>query len=58
MVTTRTRCKAPIEMVAMLEHGIRSVVKIGAQPVLVGAWLVIGEVDLGCLWIGDEGGVG
>ena len=22
-----------------------------------GSWLVIGEVGLGCLWIGDEGGV-
>ena len=38
-------------MVAMLEHDMRSVVKIGAQPVLVGAWLAIGEVGLGCLWI-------
>ena len=45
-------------MVAMLEHDMRSVVKIGAQPVLVGAWLAIEEVDLGCLWIGDEGEVG
>ena len=35
-----------------------SVFKIGAQPVLVGAWLAIREVGLGCLWIGDEGGVG
>ena len=48
-----------------VEHGLRLVVKIGAQPVLieaqpvlVGAWLAIGEVGLGCLWIGDEGGVG
>ena len=45
-------------MVATLEHGLRLVVKIRAQPVLVGAWLAIGEVGLGCLWIGDEGGVG
>ena len=41
-----------------MEHGLRSVVKIGAQHVLVGAWLAIGEVGLGCLWIVDEGGVG
>ena len=34
-----------------------SVFKIGAQPVLVGAWLAIREVGLGCLWISDEGGV-
>ena len=27
--------------------GLQSVVKIGAQPVLVGAWLAIGEVGLG-----------
>ena len=38
-------------------HGLRSIVKIGAQPVLVSAWLTIGEVGRGCLWIGDEGGV-
>ena len=43
-------------MTATLEHGLRSVVKIKAQPVLVGTWLAIGEVGLGCLWIGDEGG--
>ena len=43
---------------SLVEHGLRSVVKIRAQPILVGAWLAIGEVDLGCLWIGDEGGVG
>ena len=41
-----------------MEHGLRSVVKIGAQLVLVGAWLVIREVGFGCLWIDDEGGVG
>ena len=29
-----------------------------AQPVLVDAWLAIGEVGFGCLWIDDEGGVG
>ena len=39
-----------------VEHSLRSVVKIGAQPVLVDAWLVIGNVGLGCLWIGDEEG--
>ena len=43
---------------SLVEQGLRSVVKIGAQPVLVGAWLAIGEVGLGCLWIDDEGGVG
>ena len=41
-----------------MEHGLWSVVKIGAQPVLVGAWLAIGKVGLGCLWIVDEEGVG
>ena len=45
-------------MESLVEHGLRSVVKIGAQPVLVSAWLAIGEVGLGCLWIGDKGGVG
>ena len=40
-----------------VEHGLRLIVKIGAQLVLVGEWLAIGEVGLGCLWIGDEGGV-
>ena len=43
---------------SLVEHGLRLVVKIGAQPVLVSAWLAIEEVGLGCLWIGDEGGVG
>ena len=43
---------------SLVELGLRSVVKIGAQPILVDAWLAIGEVDLRCLWIGDEGGVG
>ena len=43
---------------SLVELGLRSVVKIRAQPILVGAWLTIGEVDLGCLWIDDEGGVG
>ena len=43
---------------SLVEHSLWSVVKIGAQLVLVGAWLAIGEVGLGCLWIGDEGGVG
>ena len=38
-------------MVVTLEHGLRSVVKIRAQHVLVDAWLAIGEVGLGCLWI-------
>ena len=42
----------------LVEHGLWSVVKIENQPVLVSAWLVIEEVGLGCLWIGDEGGVG
>ena len=42
---------------SLVEHGLRSVVKIGAQPILVDAWLAIGEVGLRCLWIGDEGGV-
>ena len=42
---------------SLVEQGLRSVVKIGAQPVLVDAWLAIGEVGLRCLWIGDEGGV-
>ena len=41
----------------LVEHGLQSVVKIGAQPVLVNAWLVIEEVGLGCLWIGNERGV-
>ena len=27
---------------SLVEHGLQSVVKIGAQPVLVGAWLAIG----------------
>jgi len=27
----------------LVEHGLRSVVKIGAQPVLVDAWLAIKE---------------
>ena len=39
-------------------NGMQSVVKIEAQPVLVDAWLAIGEVGLRCLWICDEGGVG
>ena len=26
-----------------MEHDLRSIVKIKAQPVLVGAWLAIGE---------------
>ena len=43
---------------SLVEHDLRSIVKIGAQPVLVGAWLAIGEVGLGCLWIGDEGEMG
>ena len=30
-------------MESLVEHGLWSVVKIGAQPVLVGAWLAIGE---------------
>ena len=30
-------------MESLVEHGLRSVVKIGAQPVLIGAWLAIGE---------------
>ena len=38
-------------------HGLRLVVEIKTQPVLVGAWLAIGEVGIGCLWIGDVGGV-
>ena len=41
---------------SLVEHGLPSVVKIEAQPILVGAWLAIREVGLGCLWIGDEGG--
>ena len=28
---------------SLVEHGLQLVVKIGAQPVLVGAWLAIGE---------------
>ena len=36
---------------------VNSIVKIEAQPVLVGAWLAIGNVGFRCLWIGDEGGV-
>ena len=43
---------------SLVEHSLRLIVKIGAQPVLVGAWLVIEEMGLGCLWISDEGGVG
>nr|POE45269.1 hypothetical protein CFP56_43031 [Quercus suber] len=42
---------------SLVEHSLWLVVKIGAQPLLVGAWLAIKEVGLGCLWIGDEGGV-
>ena len=42
---------------SLVEHGLRLVVKIGAQSILVSAWLVIGEVGLGCLWISDEGRV-
>ena len=30
-------------MESLVEHGLRKVVKIGAQPVLIGAWLAIGE---------------
>ena len=43
---------------SLVELGLRSVVKIRAQPVLIGAWLAIGEVGLGYLWIDDEGGMG
>ena len=43
---------------SLVEHDLWSVVKIGAQVVLVDALLAIGEVGLGCLWIGDEGRVG
>ena len=43
---------------SLVEHGLRLIVKIRAQPILISAWPVIGEVGLGCLWIGDEGGVG
>ena len=50
-----TRLASALE--SLVEQGLRSIVKIGAQPVLVDAWLAIGEVGLGCLWIGDEGGV-
>ena len=28
---------------SLVEHSLRSVVKIGAQTVLIGAWLAIGE---------------
>ena len=42
---------------SVVEHGLQLVVKIKAQPVLIGAWLMIREVGLGCLWIGDKGGV-
>ena len=41
---------------SLVEHGLQLIVKIGAQPVLIGAWLAIKEVGLGCF--GDEGGVG
>ena len=41
---------------SLVEHGLRSVVKIRAQPVLIDAWLAIGNVGLWCLWIGDEEG--
>ena len=50
--------KSASALESLVEHSLWSVVKIGAQLVLVGAWLAIGEVGLGCLWIGDEGGVG
>ena len=50
--------KSASALESLVEHGLQSIVKIGAQPILVGAWLAIGEVDLRCLWIGDEGGVG
>ena len=43
---------------SLVEHGLQSIVKIKAQPILVSAWLAIGEVGLGCLWIGDEGEMG
>ena len=43
---------------SLVEHGLQSIVKIRAQPILISAWPAIGEVGLGCLWIGDEGGVG
>ena len=49
--------KSASALESLVEHGLRSIVKIGAQPVLVGAWLAIREVGLGCLWIGDEGRV-
>ena len=42
---------------SLVKHSLRSVVKIGAQLVLVGAWLAIGEVGLGCLLMGVVGGV-
>ena len=30
-------------MESLVEHGLRSIVKIGAQPILISAWLAIGE---------------
>ena len=50
--------KSASALESLVEHGLRSIVKIGAQPVLVSAWLAIGEVGLGCLWINDEGEMG
>ena len=43
---------------SLVKHGLWSIVKIEAQPVLVSAWLAIGGVGLGYLWIGDEGEMG
>ena len=40
-------------MAATLEHGLRLVVKIGAQTILVSAWLVIGEQE-GWILGGDD----
>ena len=50
--------KSASALESLVEHGLRLIVKIGAQPVLVSAWLAIGEVGLGCLWINDEGEMG
>ena len=39
------------------ERGGSLVVTMRTRCARGGSWLAIGEVGLGCLWIGDEGGM-
>ena len=50
--------KSASALESLVEHRLQSIVKIRFQPILVSAWLAIREVDLGCLWIGNEGEMG